>query len=64
MSSLKRGDTYYVRLPYNLQRPILGGCQCAWCERNSAPPMWDTLAFTDDDAHAWSVHFPELDGML
>ncbi len=58
----KRNGTAFVRLPYNLQRPIEGGCQCSWCKKNDITPMWDTLAISDD-GHTWSVHFPELEGM-
>lgn len=59
---LKRNNTTFVRLPSNLQRPIVGGCQCPHCAAmpRACTPMWDTLAF-DDKGRSWSVHFPDLE---
>jgi hypothetical protein len=50
--------TTFVSLPVPLQRPITGGCQCAFCKAHpNRPPMWDTLA--TDGVDSWTVHYPE-----
>lgn len=54
-----KSGAIYVRLPTQLQRPIDGGCSCAYCKENlTLIPAWDTWAIPPKGT-AWCVHMPD-----
>jgi hypothetical protein len=62
-ASKNGGETWFIKLPYSVRRPIAGGCQCSYCKAHlHQVPQWDTLAIDPSRArdHAWTVHYPEL----
>ena len=60
----RRGNTLWVRLPSELQRPC-GTCSCPYCKAHPAEvPMWDTLAIpiappASSQDTTWTVHLPD-----
>lgn len=53
-------EAFYVPLPVELHRPIVGGCRCDYCLAHPEKvPAWDTLAIGIDVAHTWTVHMPD-----
>ncbi len=60
--------TAYVRLPEELQMPILMGCNCDFCKAHPhLTPKWDVLCVpmgVNPGRHTWTLHMPELADFL
>lgn len=61
-SMQQRDDgTVLIGLPRRMHRPIVGGCQCAFCAAHPhLIPSWDAIAAHPDADYPWTVHAPEL----
>jgi hypothetical protein len=64
MQTRRTKTAAFFALPANAQRPIDGGCSCAYCKAHPGRvPMWDTLAVSsDENDRTWTVHYPEISG--
>ena len=66
----RAGNTIFIPLPKNLQRPC-DGCCCPYCTADHTKPnpnaMWDTIALSanpEDGDMTWVVHAPEYHGKV
>jgi len=57
----------YLRLPSELQRRVIGGCNCPYCKQHEErKPAWDTLVIPKNTPiesrwieGSWTVHMPD-----
>jgi len=58
--SARGGGVLFLRIPRELQRPMVGACACDYCAAHPLEaPTWDTLAVpTTAGEYTYAVHLP------